>query len=170
MTPPDIPVEEIVRRFDMQPHPEGGYYKETYRSGGTIPAESLPAEYNGTRCFGTAIYYLLPAGTRSRLHKLNSDEIMHFYLGDPMVLVQLLPGGQTEVVELGHDIAAGQRLQHVIPRGAWFGGYPKAGGRFSLIGCTVAPGFEFADLSFESRENLLRQFPDARPYIDRLAE
>lgn len=144
----------------MKPHPEGGCYQETYRAAGKIAGLD--------RNFSTAIYYLLPRGARSRLHRLKWDELFHFYLGDPLILVKIFPDGKVEKLRLGHDVLSGCALQHVIPAGTWFGAYPDDGSEYCLIGCTVAPGFDFADFEVGEREALLELFPQARPVIDRL--
>ena len=124
---------ELVEALELQPHPEGGFYRETYRAAGMTDG----------RNHSTAIYYLLPKGAASRLHRLKSDEVFHFYLGGPMTLVKLGPKGEAETITLGQDLASGQTLQHVVPAGWWFGGFCAAG-EFSLVGCTVAPGFDFS--------------------------
>jgi len=149
--------KSLVETLKLQPHPEGGFYRETYRAAGKT----------GDRNYSTAIYYLLPAGAVSRLHRIKSDELFHFYLGGPMTLVELGPKGEVETVTLGQDVAAGQRLQHVVPAGKWFGGF-CAGGDFSLVGCTVAPGFDFADFELGDKAALLARYPGARDLIERI--
>lgn len=161
-------VAEIAKAYGLQPHPEGGYFKESYRSPGHIPASALPKGFAGERSYSTAIYFLLPRGARSRLHRIKSDEVWHFYLGGPLTLVQLFPSGRVETVVMGHDVAAGQRVQHVVPAGCWFGARPEDGSAYSFVGCTVSPGFDFADFEMGSREELLAQFPAAREAIELL--
>jgi uncharacterized protein len=157
----------LVERLALAPHPEGGYYRETYRAAGEIPGEALRGSgHKGPRRFSTAIYYLLPPGGVSRLHRMRSDEIFHFYLGGPMTLVKLGPGGQSETVMLGPDLAAGQSVQHKVDAGWWFGGW--AGESFCLVGCTVAPGFDFEDFELGDRDSLLRSYPKAGSLIERL--
>ncbi|MDO8527201.1 MAG: cupin domain-containing protein [Deltaproteobacteria bacterium] len=159
-----LSVENLVSLFDLQPHPEGGYYKETYRAEGTL---NTP---RGNRNHATAIYYLLTEGTQSRLHRLKQqDEIMHFYLGDPLTLVEILPDGKIENTILGQDVLSGQKLQHVIKAGHWFALYPNPGSRFGLIGCTVSPGFEFDDFEMDKKTELLQKFPHAKDIIEKLA-
>ncbi|MBI3551817.1 MAG: cupin domain-containing protein [Elusimicrobia bacterium] len=152
--------DELVKLYGMQPHPEGGYYKETHRAAGKIKELD--------RNFSTAIYYLLPKGTRSRLHRLKWDELFHFYLGGPLVLVKISPNGRVEIVRLGHDVGSGCQLQHVITAGTWFGAYPEDESDFCLIGCTVAPGFDFADFEIGDKARLLAQFPQAKDLIVKL--
>lgn len=147
-------VEEIVRRYRLEPHPEGGFFRETYRAAGTVAG----------RAYSTAIYYLLPAGAISRLHRIRCDEIWHFYLGGPMSVATLHEDGREDRTLLG----PGHALQHVVPAGAWFGAWPEPGTAYSLVGCTVAPGFEFADLEIAQRAPLLARYPHAHELIERL--
>jgi predicted cupin superfamily sugar epimerase len=157
---------DIVRQLGLQPHPEGGYFRETYRAGESIAAGRLDRRYGGARATSTAIYYLLEAGQRSALHRLKSDEIFHFYAGDPLQIIEIAPdGGLTETL-LGADLAAGAIPQHVIPAGAWFGALPT--GRFTLVGCTVAPGFDFGDFELAEAAPLLAAFPQHAAWIRRL--
>ena len=161
--------EEIIKLLRMEPHPEeGGYFVETYKSEEGIPRKALPERYHTRRSFGTAIFYLLTPDTLSELHRLESDEIFHFYLGDPVTMLQLHPDGDSEVVTLGQDIAAGQRLQVVVPRGTWQGALLNEGGEYALLGCTVAPGFEYADYETASRFDLLKEYPEHEELILRL--
>jgi predicted cupin superfamily sugar epimerase len=164
-----ISAEEIMERLAMQPHlEEGGYFAETYRCAEMIPRAGLPERYPAERSFGTAIFYLLTPDTCSALHRLASDEIFHFYLGDPVSMLQLHSDGSSEVVTLGHDILGGQELQVVVPKGTWQGSFLNEGGQFALLGCTMAPGFDWADFERASREALLQQHPDKRELIVRL--
>ncbi len=161
--------EQIIHLLGLQPHPEeGGFFVETYKCEEGIPKKALPERYRGRRSFGTAIYYLLTADTLSELHRVESDEVFHFYLGDPVTMLQLHPDGDSEVVTLGQDIAAGQRLQVVVPRGTWQGALLNEGGEYALMGCTVAPGFEYADYETASRFDLLKQYPEREELILRL--
>ncbi|TKJ29791.1 MAG: hypothetical protein CEE40_07430 [Chloroflexi bacterium B3_Chlor] len=164
-----ISAEEIIERLGMQPHPEeGGYFAETYKSEELISKLGLPERYPSERAFGTAIFYLLTPDTFSALHRLASDEIFHFYLGDPVTMLQLHPHGSSKVVTLGQDILKGQELQVVVPRGTWQGSFLNEGGEFALLGCTVAPGFEYEDYEAGDREALLEQYPDLSELIIRL--
>ncbi len=155
-----VTAEEIIEQLALQPHPEGGFYRETYRSTGKIPGID--------RVYSTGIYYMLVPGAVSKFHSLQQDEMFHFYLGDPVTWVLLRADGQIEKVVLGPKIDLGQRLQLVIPAGTWFGGYLNDGGLYGLMGTTVAPGFEFADFIFGSREELLKGFPLAKDEVLRL--
>ena len=156
-----ITAEWIINHFGMKPLPEeGGYYVETYRAKEKLAAEHLPTRYTGPRHFSTAILYLLTPDTYSRLHKVKSDEIFHFYLGDPVQMIQLFPNGKSNIIETGTDIARGQHPQVVVPRGTWQGARLKANGKFALLGCTVAPGFEFADYKSADKKKLLKKYPN----------
>jgi predicted cupin superfamily sugar epimerase len=159
---------DLIRHFELQPHPEGGYFRQTYKSQGAIAHNALPAAYDGGRAYATMIYYLLPKGAKSHLHRLHSDEMWHFYLGGPMHVAQIHADGREETVTLGQDIVRGEQLQSVVPAGTWFGAYPAEGTEYSFVGCTVAPGFEFADFELAEREALLRQYPHARRIIELL--
>ncbi len=144
---------------------EGGFYTETYRCGERIAEADLPAGYAGPRSFGSAILYLLTPDTFSRLHRLKSDEVFHFYLGDPVTMVQLHPDGSDEVITLGQDILNGQRVQVAVPGGSWQGCFLDAGGRFALMGTTVAPAFDFTDFEPADRKTLLKQYPAQKDLI-----
>lgn len=165
-----ITAEALIEQLKLRPHPEGGYYRETYRSSGTIPKKALPVYYKDTRPYSTAIYYMLTEGAKSRFHRLLSDEFWHFYLGDPVTLVMIHPAGQVEEVVLGHDLAAGQQVQVLIPAGSWFGAYPSEGCRYALVGCTVAPGFDFDDFEIADRAHLLVEYPHAEALIMKLTD
>src|ERR1035441_1479521 len=146
--------EEIKTLLNLQPHPiEGGSFRRTYTSAGTI---QLP---RGVRPLSTAIYYLLEPGTFSEMHALDSDEIFHFYLGDPVEMLQLYPDGGFAVFSLGRDLAAGQHVQLVVPAGVWQGTRLIADGKVALLGCTVTPGFDFADYRNASYAELEEKWP-----------
>ena len=154
-----LSVEELIRKFDLKNHPEGGYFTQSYRSSEMISQHALPSRYKGDRSFSTSIYFLLPSGTVSHLHRITSDEIWHFYSGGPLELLQLHPDGNMEKVILGQDLEAGQKVQHVVPAGCWFGARPADDSPYSFVGCTVAPGFDFADLELADPADLCRVFP-----------
>jgi predicted cupin superfamily sugar epimerase len=161
-------VEEIIRLLNLNKHPEGGYYRETYRSDVSVAAAALPSGYSGDRSISTCIYYLLTPDTFSCLHKVSSDEIFHFYLGDPIEMLQLLPDGTSATFKIGQNLAAGETPQLLIKRGVWQGSRLLAGGSFGLIGATVAPGFDFADYEEGARAELIRQYPDRQALITAL--
>lgn len=161
-------VDQLVKQLELQPHPEGGYYREHYRDSGVIPHAVLSEKFKGNRNYSASIYFLLPKGNFSAMHRIPSDEGWHFYLGDPMTVVQISPEGKVEKIILGQDILKGQKVQHVVPAGYWFGAYPNPGSEYSLVGCTVAPGFDFADFEMGTRAALLKQFPNAKDVIEHL--
>lgn len=145
---------EIKKLLNLQPHPiEGGSYRRTYTSVATL---TLP---RGQRASGTAIYYLLEPGTFSEMHVLDSDEIFHFYLGDPVEMLQLYPDGSSAVLILGPDLEAGQQVQLVVPAGVWQGTRLIGNGQVALMGCTVTPGFDFADYRNASADELIVKWP-----------
>lgn len=146
--------EEIKTFLQLQAHPvEGGYFRRTYTSRSSVELE------RGTRAMGTAIYYLLEPGTFSEMHVLASDELFHFYLGDPVEMLQLWPDGSTQIVILGPDLAAGQHVQHLVPAGVWQGTRLIGDGKVALLGCSVTPGFDFADYTNASHADLVERWP-----------
>jgi predicted cupin superfamily sugar epimerase len=158
----DPDAQRIVSQLGLSPHPEGGFYRETWRS--PVVLGGLP---HGTpRSASTAIYFLLPAGTFSAIHRVGSDEVWHHYDGDPVEL-HVFEGRVHQSFVLGRDLARGQRPQHVVPAGAWQAAVPL-GPRWSLCGCTVAPGFDFSDFQLPPREQLLRLLPDHSELVQRL--
>jgi len=167
--PTMLTAQEIIQKLGLVPHPdEGGYFRETYRSTERIPASALPPRYPSEKAFNTAIYYLLTPETSSQMHRLLSEEIFHFYLGDTVEMVILYPDGHAEQKFLGTDIDHGEQVQLVIPRSTWFGGFLKAGGRYALMGTTVAPGFDYADYETGNRRELILHYPGQKDLIRRL--
>lgn len=164
-----VTAEEIIKLLNLKPHPsEGGYFTETYRSEETLGPEALPARYGGARAFGTAIYYLLTPTTFSAMHRLRTDEMFHFYLGDPVEMLQLWPDGSGKTVVLGSDIRNGMLPQAVVPLGVWQGSRLRPGGKFALMGTTVSPGFDFADYEAGYRKELAGGYPVFRETITAL--
>lgn len=213
-------VEEIIKMFELKPHPEGGFYRETYRCEDFVPTEQLPSRYTlvtgpptdknftretlewqvppeleksaqeqtvGTsprpaaaateeapikpevgRIWSTCIYYLLTPDTFSAMHKLKGDEIYHFYLGDPVEMLNLYANGRSKIVKLGHDIANGATVQHVVPNGIWQGSRLIDGGKFALMGTTMSPGFLAKDCEFGSRKKLSQEWTDCADMIAKL--
>ncbi len=146
--------DEIKSLLNLEPHPvEGGWFRRTYTSAGGV--ELL----RGRRPQGTAIYYLLEAGAFSEMHVLKSDEIFHFYLGDPVEMLQLNPDGRSALLTLGPDLRKGQRPQIIVPAGVWQGTRLVHGGKVALLGCTVTPGFDFADYRGGSYQELAAKWP-----------
>lgn len=151
--------ETLIKQLELKPHPEGGFYRETYRAAGVVPASALPSAFGGDRAYSTAILYLLPEGQKSRLHRIRQDEIWHFYLGGPLRLAMINQSGEYSEIVLGGDPAAGQYFQYAVPAWVWFGAAPKPGAGFSLVGCTVSPGFDFADFEMASGADLKKRWP-----------
>lgn len=161
-----ITADQIKSLLKLKPHPvEGGFFVETYRSDEYIPENALPDRYDGIRTLGTGIYYLLTPDTFSAMHRLQTDEIFHFYLGDPVDMLQLLPDGTGRIITLGYDILNGMELQIIVPRGTWQGARLRRGGIFALLGTTTTPGFEFADYEPGQRETLVDSYPQFRDVI-----
>lgn len=158
--------QEYIQLLRLQPHPEGGYFAETYRSAEVIPHAALPERFSGERVFGTAIYFLLESKDVSALHRIQADEIWHFYAGGPLNVFVINPDASLRTIRLGNNLEKGEVFQAVVPAGCWFGSKPADGTEFSLVGCTVAPGFDFADLEMADRETLLAEFPQHRAVID----
>jgi uncharacterized protein len=158
---------EIKTLLNLQPHPvEGGWYRRTYTSAISV------ALLGGVRPYGTAIYYLLEEGTFSEMHMLTSDEIFHFYLGDPVEMLQLSPDGGSALFTLGPDLSAGQHVQLTVPAGVWQGtrliDSESGAGKFALLGCTVTPGFDFADYRSGNYKDLAAAWPQQAARIKQL--
>ena len=148
--------EEIIRRLNLKKHPmEGGYFVETYRT----------EEKCGERSLSTAIYFLLTDETFSEMHRVQGDEMYHFYYGDPVEHLQLFPDGSGKIITIGNDIAAGHQPQVIVPGGVWQGSRMAAGGRVALMGTTMAPGFEYRDYYSGDLDTLVASFPDFRELI-----
>lgn len=163
-------IDEICAKLKLLPHPEGGFYSETYRAAELISQSGLPSRYTGDRAHSTAIYFLLTADSCSRLHRVKSDEVFHFYLGDPVLLLELLPDGSTVRTLLGTNLSDGQVPQHIVRSGTWQGSFVMPSGRFALLGTTVAPGFDFADFEMADRAKLLAQYPNEAELVEKLTK
>ena len=153
--------KQLIEHLKLEPLPvEGGYFRQTYRSDETLARSALPARYPSERVFGTAIYYLLSdePDCFSALHRLPTEEIYHFYLGDPVELLQLHPDGPSQRVVLGPEIFGGQQVQFVVPRGVWQGSRLIPGGRWALLGTTMAPGYDASDFEGGEREALIQRY------------
>ena len=155
-----ITADTVKSLLNLKPHPEeGGYFRETYRSHHTLSKDTMPAGYEEERFLATAIYYLLTPDTFSALHRLPTDELFHFYLGDPVEMLHLLPDGSGRTITLGQDITNGMQLQVVAKRDVWQGSRLCAGGQFALLGATMSPGFESCDYESGQRERLIADYP-----------
>jgi hypothetical protein len=157
---------EIVARLGLAPHPERGFFVETHRAPTLVSAPT----HAGPRSAGTAIYFLITAeAPATYLHRLLSDEIFHLYEGGPLEILRLYPDGRSDVAHLGLDLAAGERPQVIIPAGTWFGTELAAGASHCLVGCTVAPGFEFADFELAEGPELAARHPKVAARIARMS-
>lgn len=151
---------DVIRALSLVPLPgEGGFFRETYRSRLRLPSATLPEGYLGERDAGTAIYYLLTRDSFSAMHRLRGDEVFHFYLGDPVEMLQLRPDGKISLLVIGPDIASGMSPQIVVPAGVWQGSRLMAGGAFALLGTTMAPGFDLSDFELAKRSQLTKSYP-----------
>ncbi len=164
-----LTASEVIELLGLEPlEIEGGYFREVWRSNRTISARQLGPPYGSERSLGTAIYYLLTPDTVSAMHRLPGDEIFHFYLGDPVRMLLLGPEGEGRVIELGVDLAAGQRPMALVPGGLWQGCHLIDGGSFALMGTTVAPGFDYRDYRHGNRRELTAQYSGHAGLIARL--
>lgn len=159
--------QDWIDRLHLQPHPEGGYFRETYRAPLTLPHLALP-DHGGDRAASTAIYFLLAGDQFSAFHRIRSDELWHFYAGSPLVVHVITPDGNYQQLLLGSNTAAGENFQAIVPAGCWFGSSLRHPDSFALVGCTVAPGFDFADFEMAKRDELIEQYPQHRAIIQRL--
>lgn len=158
-----------IEELGLASHPEGGWFREVYRAKESVPAAGLPARYDGPRAFSTSIYFLIASGQASRLHRLASDEVWHFYAGGPIRFHVFGEDGTYRSFLLGRDPRRRQALQAVLPAGATFGAEVVGRRSYALCACTVAPGFELSDFAFARRGDLLARFPRRKAVITRLA-
>lgn len=161
----------LIELLRLEPLPvEGGWFRQTWVSAEEIPPGVLATPYPRAKPAGTAIYYLLTGDpdSFSAMHRLPTDEVYHFYLGDPVEQLLLHPDGHSEIVVLGPDLAAGQRVQHVAPHSVWQGSRLAPGGRLALLGTTMAPGFDPGDYEGGVRADLCARYPQAAALITAL--
>jgi hypothetical protein len=163
-----ISAQQLIALYSLQPHPEGGWYKETYQSMEQIDAAALPERFGGSRAFSTAIYFLLEQGNFSAFHRIKSDECWHFYAGDPLVVYVLQQDGTLDEILLGNDITNGQLFQYVVPANCWFASRPATDSKFCFVGCTVSPGFDFADFELADAAVLSTLYPKHKFCIEKL--
>ncbi len=157
-----------IDKLNLIAHPEGGYYRETYRSDLSIAREALPPQFTGSRLVSTAIYFLLEGDNFSAFHRLRSDELWHFYAGSTIVVHVIEPDGGCSEIHLGSDAEAGEVFQAVVKAGRWFASRVRDPQSFALAGCTVAPGFDFADFELGKRSELTKLYPQHRKLIEQL--
>lgn len=156
-----------IDHLKLSKHPEGGYFKEVYRSNEFVNKKSLPDRYSSFRSFSTSIYFLLQSFEFSAFHRLKSDEIWHFYEGDSITIIAISPGGTLTKTLIGNNPEKGERFQLLIPKGYWFAAIINAKDAFSLVGCTVSPGFDFDDFEMGKRSNLEKRFPQHKEIISK---
>jgi len=157
-----------IDTLKLTKHIEGGFYRQTYSAVDMIPRQALPSRFNGNRPASTAIYFLLESGQFSALHRIAADEVWHFYYGDGLLVYEIRPDGQLLEHKLGNDAANGFSFQCVVKAGSWFGAILQGGGNYALVGCTVAPGFDFDDFELADREGLCAVYPQHESLIHQL--
>ncbi|WP_299888262.1 cupin domain-containing protein [uncultured Lacinutrix sp.] len=161
-------INDLISKLELKPHPEGGFFRETYRSNGEINKDSLDQDYKGNRNYSTCIYFLLTSDNFSAFHRIKQDEIWHFYDGSPINLHIISNIGVYTNHAIGIDFQKGEVPQFVVPGGSWFAAEVVNQNDYSLIGCTVSPGFNFEDFELKSRNDLIALFPDKEEIISRL--
>jgi len=160
---------DIIREFNLEPLPgEGGYYRETYRSQSYFNDDCLPGEIQGRHAFSTCIYYLITPDSFSHLHRLPSDEIWHFYLGDPVEQLQLFLNGNGNLLTIGNDLGNGESPQVIVRELVWQGTKLKEGGQYALLGITMSPGFNFSDYEAGNVNQLINKYPGFKNEIIKL--
>ena len=160
-----ITPQELIEEYKLTPHPEGGYYRECYRSETIIPQSALPKGFKGDRASATAIYFLLEQGNFSAFHRIKSDESWHFYCGDPLHVYVIDKGGDLITFTLGSNIKLGQYFNFTVPANCWFASRPLKESSFSFVGCTVAPGFDFEEFELAKANELCKEFPQHESII-----
>jgi predicted cupin superfamily sugar epimerase len=161
-------INRLIQQYNLKPHPEGGWYTQTYKSTELIDANALPARFGGDRSFSTAIYFLLGQGNFSAFHRIKSDECWHFYAGDPLLIYVIEENGELKIISLGNDPEKGQTFQYVVPANYWFASRPAPGSEYCFVGCTVSPGFEFEDFELANANELSNAYPQRKDIIRQL--
>lgn len=147
-------IQDLIQKYNLEPHPEGGFFSETYRS------EETSDFAMGKRNLSTGIYFLIPEGKFSWWHRIQSDEMWHFYMGGPLEIWEIDLQGNYKKTILGSNFKSGESFQYLVPKGHWFGARPCKKSQFSFVGCTVAPGFDFQDFELADEKNFLEQYPN----------
>lgn len=161
-------IRQLINTLNLKEHPEGGFYKETYRSEGLIPESELSPEFSGDRNYCTGIYFLLTSDNFSAFHRINQDEMWHYYEGSPLIVHMIDPQGSYSFQKIGLDIENQQVPQFVVPKGVWFASEVLESDAYSFVGCTVSPGFDFGDFELADKKLLSDEFPEYSQIIDRL--
>ena len=162
--------EYWVNQLGLIKHPEGGFFKEVYRATGIISKEGLPEHYGSNRNYSTSIYFLLTGNEHSAFHRIRSDEIWHFYEGDPVVIYQINEKGELSEMTLGPDFDKSMKYQFAVPSETWFAAKVTKPDGYTLVGCTVSPGFDFDDFELGRREDLIQRFPQHEEIIKLLTK
>jgi hypothetical protein len=162
--------DQWIQALQLRPHPEGGWFREVYRADETIPHQGLPSRFSGDRHISTAICFLLNETEFSAFHRIKQDELWHFYDGASLTIHMIDSTGNYSAVKLGRNIQAGEALVAVVKAGWLFGATVNDTRSYGLVGCTVAPGFDFEDFEMPSRTQLLEQYPQHRDIIERLTK
>lgn len=157
-----------IQKLRLKTHPEGGFYRETYRSEEVIWKDALPARFTGSRSYATSIYYLLRSGDFSSLHKIQSDEQWYFHAGTRLTIHIITHDGKYFSKNVGDDVENGDSLHICVPHGCWFGATVDTSDSFSLVSCVVAPGFDFSDFDLAQRDKLLTSFPQHKKIVQQL--
>lgn len=163
-----LQIDQLIKHYKLQPHPEGGWYSQSYKSHEHIAADALPGRFKGERVFSTAIYFLLEKGNFSAFHRIKSDECWHFYAGDSLLIFIIHQSGELNIISLGNDLEKGQAFQHVVPANCWFASRPAPGSEYCFVGCTVSPGFEFEDFEMADANGLANTYPQHESIIKEL--
>lgn len=163
-----LTAQQLIAQYQLQPHPEGGYYTRTYASEEMIEATALPERFHSDRFISTAIYFLLEGNQFSAFHRIKSDELWHFYTGVGLHIYIIHPNGRGEIIKLGNDPVNDFSFQCTVKAGCWFASKPVSENGFSFVGCTVAPGFDFADFELAGKERLLNKYPQHGQWINSL--
>ena len=158
--------EYYIGKLQLQKHPEGGYFSETYRSEEIINQKNLPERFKGDRCFGTSIYFLLKGNEFSAFHKILSDETWHYYAGTSATIYMIDEKGNYSEQKIGSDLDSGELFQFTVPANVWFASKVTDENSFCLVGCTVAPGFDFADFKMAEKSRMLEQFPQYKNIVE----
>lgn len=159
-------IQEIIDSLDLKPHPEGGYFKETYRSEGENAASQLPKAYKGSRNYSTCIYFLLTSDVFSAFHRIRQDEAWHFHEGSTILLHTISDNGEHQEHYIGNNLAKGERPQLMVSGGDWFAAKVIEEESYAMVSCTVAPGFDFDDFELANRTKLVKQFPQHKALIE----
>ena len=151
--------ETLITKLNLSKHPEGGWFKEVYRSDEIIKKNDLPSRFNGDRCFSTSIYYLLEGKIFSAFHKIKSDETWHFYSGSSLTLIIIDESGNLNEIQIGNNTEKDEYFQYTVLQSCWFAAMLNDQNSFALVGCTVSPGFDFNDYELGEKDILIKQMP-----------